>query len=217
MTCGIYYIENIINNKKYIGKSVCIEKRWVIHKRKLLSQTHFNNHLLKAWNKYGENNFEFHILEECSEDKLSEKELFYINHFNTTINGYNITKGGKGFYSEHLESSKIKISESLKKQWASGDRKGKPWTSEQKEKMKGKIPWNKGKAGININIKRENSSSQYFGVSFRSKGKRKKKWVARLKNKYIGYYKTDVEAARARDTYILKNNISEKLNFPKNI
>ena len=29
--CGIYKIENLINNKKYIGKSINIEKRFKSH------------------------------------------------------------------------------------------------------------------------------------------------------------------------------------------
>jgi group I intron endonuclease len=217
MTCGIYCIENIIDNKKYIGKSVNIEKRWEIHKRKLFSSVHVNIHLLNAWNKYGETNFIFRIIEECSKNNLDKKEIFYINYFDTINNGYNKTNGGGGFLMHHSETSKKKISESLKKQWELGIRKGKPLTQEQREKLKGRIPWNKGKKGICINRKLKNSMSCYFGVSFHIGEKRKKKWVARFGNKYLGYYETEIEAAKARDVYIIENGIPHKLNFPKNI
>jgi hypothetical protein len=41
--------------------------------------------------KYGRENFSFQILEECSEDKLAEREIYWINKLNTYKNGYNET------------------------------------------------------------------------------------------------------------------------------
>ena len=32
MSCGIYKITNLINNKVYIGQSQNIEHRWIAHK-----------------------------------------------------------------------------------------------------------------------------------------------------------------------------------------
>lgn len=44
------------------------------------------------WNKYGENNFKFSLLEEISDiDKLKERELYWINKFNSVKMGYNLT------------------------------------------------------------------------------------------------------------------------------
>ena len=48
---GIYCIENIITNKKYIGQSINIKDRWSKHKSELNHQTHDNDYLQKAWNK----------------------------------------------------------------------------------------------------------------------------------------------------------------------
>ena len=47
---GIYCIENLINNKKYIGQSVDIINRWRHHKNELNSKVHFNDYLQKSWN-----------------------------------------------------------------------------------------------------------------------------------------------------------------------
>lgn len=93
---GIYQIKNLTNNKKYIGQSVDIEQRWRGHKCELNNNQHWNDHLQKSWNKYGCENFEFSILEECDVSKLDELESQYISLYNTTDSnyGYNIEIGG---------------------------------------------------------------------------------------------------------------------------
>lgn len=49
--CGIYCIENILNDRKYIGQSVDIQMRFYGHKSKLNRNIHDNQHLQFAWNK----------------------------------------------------------------------------------------------------------------------------------------------------------------------
>lgn len=46
--------------------------------------------------KYGIDCFSIEILEECSNEVLSEREEFWIMVFNSYANGYNATKGGDG-------------------------------------------------------------------------------------------------------------------------
>ena len=99
MTCGIYKITNLLNNKNYIGLSSNIEKRWKEHLSDTYSceDKHFNNPLYKDIKEIGIQNFSFTILEECDQDSLSEKEKYYIKIYNTYIpNGYNRTLGGRG-------------------------------------------------------------------------------------------------------------------------
>lgn len=95
--CGIYCIENIINNKKYIGLSSDITRRWHEHKSELRRGVHINDCLQKAWNKYGEQSFKFYIIELCMNEDLINKEMFYIEKYKTLTheNGYNITPGGE--------------------------------------------------------------------------------------------------------------------------
>ena len=64
---GIYMIRNIINNKVYIGQSSDLKDRLAHHKSSLRHNRHYSSYLQNAWNKYGEENFEFIILEECEE------------------------------------------------------------------------------------------------------------------------------------------------------
>ena len=93
---GIYCIENLINHKKYIGQSNNIEYRWKRHKYELNSGKHDNDYLQKSWDKYGQNNFSFYILELCDIESLDEREVYYIDFYQTLNrdNGYNLTSGG---------------------------------------------------------------------------------------------------------------------------
>lgn len=94
---GIYCIENITNNKKYIGMSRDIKRRWGEHRTELDRHVHNNPYLQHSWDKYGKDNFKFYILEICEESVLSERECYYIKQFNTSYryNGYNLTLGGE--------------------------------------------------------------------------------------------------------------------------
>lgn len=102
---GIYCIKNLITLQVYIGISIDIQKRWVQHKRNLNKNQHCNTKLQNAWNKYGEDNFAFEVLEECSYCQCFEKEIQYIQQFNSFDNGYNLTRGGDKGNSEYLEKT----------------------------------------------------------------------------------------------------------------
>lgn len=93
---GIYCIENQENGKKYVGQAVNIEKRWRQHRNKLINGKHYNEHLQRAWNLYGESSFSFYVLEICAEESLDAREIHYIKSFNSFENGYNLTLGGEG-------------------------------------------------------------------------------------------------------------------------
>lgn len=85
---GIYKITNKIDGKVYIGQATNLLKRLSEHKRKrTLTIDDYISFL-------GVENFDFSILEECSEKELNEKEQFYIQQYNSQKNGYNIQKGG---------------------------------------------------------------------------------------------------------------------------
>ena len=113
---GIYCIENIVNNKKYIGQSIDIDSRWSKHKSELNKGAHDNDYLQKSWNKYGCDNFKFYVLEICDSDKLDERESYYIDLFNSMDRdkGYNLKSGGQN---SNYVSSEIreKQSDALRK------------------------------------------------------------------------------------------------------
>lgn len=78
---GIYFIKNINNNKVYIGQSVNCYKRLIFHRHQLRHGTHDNPHLQRSFNKHGEDKFKCGVIE-YSDDNLTVKEIFYINHQN---------------------------------------------------------------------------------------------------------------------------------------
>lgn len=95
--CGIYCIENALNNRKYIGLSRDIYRRWLEHLSELRRGQHVNKHLQNAWNLYGEDAFKFYVVELCSPEELSDRECYYIKKYHTLTHekGYNLTIGGE--------------------------------------------------------------------------------------------------------------------------
>lgn len=91
----IYCIENINTHKKYIGKtSAEVSKRWTDHIKNSLNigtikRQNIHDALYNHWDE-----FTFTILEEVKDDKLGEREKFYINFFQTDKYGFNIKSGG---------------------------------------------------------------------------------------------------------------------------
>lgn len=93
---GIYKITNIINQHAYIGQSTNIKKRWTNHKSSSNNPNshNYNISLYRAFRKYGINNFTFEVIEECLVSELNDREIYWIEYFDTYYNGYNETLGG---------------------------------------------------------------------------------------------------------------------------
>ena len=111
---GIYCIHNTVNDKKYIGQSVDVERRFKEHKLQLNGNYHKNSHLQSAWNKYGAGVFEFKIIaEDIPIEELDDLERTFIGHYNTMSPnyGYNHEEGGNKNKSVSPQTRK-KMSES---------------------------------------------------------------------------------------------------------
>ena len=88
----IYKIENKINSLVYIGQTVRdVQQRWDEH---ILYSS--NSKIHKALEEFGIENFSFEIIEQCDNNNLNEREIYWIKHFNSLQNGYNSTRGGSG-------------------------------------------------------------------------------------------------------------------------
>jgi len=92
----IYCANNIINEKRYIGQTIRdLDKRKKEHISQANNGSKFAFHL--AINKYGEDKFEWSIIDVVdSQEELDNKELYWIDFYNTYKNGgYNMSVGGQ--------------------------------------------------------------------------------------------------------------------------
>lgn len=96
MISGIYKIENLLNHQIYIGQSKDIPNRKRSHRSNWNNPNckDYNMVIYQAIRKYGIDNFSFEIIEECPEEKLNEREQYWIAYYDSYYNGYNCTLGG---------------------------------------------------------------------------------------------------------------------------
>lgn len=95
----IYCITNLINSKKYVGKTTSnLKRRFREHCSDAFKERCEKRPLYDAMRKYGIENFRIQELEYVEDDALlSEREIYWINELETYgCRGYNATKGGDG-------------------------------------------------------------------------------------------------------------------------
>ena len=121
----VYEIRNLLTGKVYVGSSIQYETRKRRHLAKLIIGKHHSTHLQHSWDVYGEDNFEFGILEIVNNvDDLIGREQYYMDYFNSYDGnyGYNICKvAGSSIGIKHTEETKKKMSISH-----TGVKKGRP-------------------------------------------------------------------------------------------
>jgi hypothetical protein len=132
----IYLITNIINSKIYVGQDSYNNPEY-FGSGKLIS---------RAIKKYGKKNFKKEILKHCkADDQLNAWEIVFIKKLDATNPkiGYNLTRGGGGFKSEHKEKAKQAIAKACKERvWRQESKdkirdalKNKPKSEEHRKKM----------------------------------------------------------------------------------
>lgn len=238
---GIYKIENKINHKVYIGQSKDLHERKLGHLCGLRNGNHPNKHLQASVNKYGINNFSFTVIEKCDEDKLNDREVYWIAKYDSMNNlkGYNRESGGtvgkevsestKEMMRNHFEGEKSRtavISEETAKDIISrlihGDSihdiaKKLGISHKIVESIRIKKTWKYLTENVDFPVKR---SSKY-------------KWVSRVpktnvelyralvkvdgKKIYDKYWDTEYDAAVAREIFIREHNLNATKNFADDI
>lgn len=76
---GIYQILHAESGRSYIGQSVNLAKRLMEHRASLRRGAHDNRYLQRAFDKYGEDQFSFSVVEYSSPSRLTEREQFWID------------------------------------------------------------------------------------------------------------------------------------------
>lgn len=216
--CGVYCILNTANDKRYIGSTSNLNSRHKTHFSNLRKNGHCNDHLQSAWNMYGEQVFQFLILEIT--DNLFEREQYWIDHFGTNVNskGYNICPvAGSTLGVKFSPEACRRRSESRKGQGNSFF--GRKHSDETKKKI-GKVIGDKYQGvGNPFYNKRHNADTRkkiseskigsirekYKNVVFKGVYKLGNKWLARIrylrKMYYLGSFDSSEEAARNYDFY----------------
>jgi group I intron endonuclease len=126
----IYKTTNLKNGKIYIGKDMNNDP-YYLGSGKLLRQ---------AIKKYGKEAFVKEVLEECTPFNINDREIFWINHYQSKerIIGYNIASGGSGGDTISHHPNKIEIglrhSEKMKDKPQNKENR-KPHSSETREKI----------------------------------------------------------------------------------
>jgi group I intron endonuclease len=153
---GIYEILNLKNGERYIGSAVDLRHRRSQHWGTLRKGIHRNSHLQRAWVRYGEETFEFRVVGTCPIEKLLVLEQYMLDHLNPH---YNISPvAGSSLGIKRTDETRAKISavrkgttdskETRRKKSMSmlGNtrRLGKPHSEKTRQKLRGRVPWNKG-------------------------------------------------------------------------
>lgn len=142
---GVYLITNRINGKRYVGQSRNIYNRFCCYRSRRKRTEHLS--IYRAIRKYGIENFSFSVIEDCSVEKLFEREIFWIEQLSPE---YNRNRGGKGNPRPMSAETRARLSVAAKKQWAAktaserratlanltGPRKGHAVSSETRRKIR---------------------------------------------------------------------------------
>ena len=91
---GVYIIRNKRNGKLYVGSAAkSFQTRWTYHRRDLRSGKHHSNHVQRAFNKDGEECFEFKVVLVCAPSDCVMYEQIVIDNCKSANDrfGYNIS------------------------------------------------------------------------------------------------------------------------------
>lgn len=157
----IYLTTNKINGKKYIGMCKNTHSRLYLGSGKLFKQ---------ALKKYGKENFERTVLQECETfEELSRAEEYWIKQYGAVESQdfYNLTSGGFGGNSDYMKEYWTLFTKDERKKLRNWQRRsmigennpmyGKKHSEETKKKISNKL---KGKSGYWKNKKLSISTKQ---------------------------------------------------------
>jgi group I intron endonuclease len=170
----IYKIKNIINSKEYVGCTITtLKKRFEEHAWRCINSDS-NTKFCNSIRKYGIENFNIELIQECDVKVIYEREKHFINEYNTFNLGLNSTIGGEGCLGyKHSKEIREKISSTIKD---GRSHKGKTYEElygdrAEEEKLKRKISsgWNKMTEEDKIlrvnNIKTATRKNSKYGIN----------------------------------------------------
>jgi group I intron endonuclease len=91
---GVYLWKCLVSGKCYVGSaSISFKDRKKSHLSDLRRGIHYNRYFQAAWNKYGEDTFEYWELEVCPPDQCIEREQYWLDLYQAADSryGYNLS------------------------------------------------------------------------------------------------------------------------------
>lgn len=182
----IYKIINLVNDKFYVGSTSNTRERFRTHRNKLRRGVHHCKHLQAAWNKYGEEKFDFRVIETVplGESLQAAEDKWLIEHvgkdycYNSGLRSDAPWRGAPkeqhpNFGRPRTEEERNQISATLKEFYAADynnhPRVGKAHTEETKERIRQAKLDNPTKAWLG----KERSEETKAKISAAQKGKPK--------------------------------------------
>lgn len=84
---GVYIIENMMTGRKYVGSSSTdLDRRLYLHRWMLIKGVHENCKLQNSWNKWGEDAFDFYVVEEAFPGDCIAREQAWIDGVKPSYN-----------------------------------------------------------------------------------------------------------------------------------
>lgn len=117
---GVYQITCKPTGKRYIGSAHDFKKRWSLHKVHLRRGSHDSKYMQNAWNKYGQDAFEFEIMLVCSKENVLTYEQLMLDAVSPEFNTCKVAGNNYGVrYSEETKRgmSKAKRKANAKYLW----------------------------------------------------------------------------------------------------
>lgn len=158
MSSGVYRIESLLLPERiYVGSSCNLRQRWRQHLDKLRKNNHHSPKLQNHYNKYGESDLVFIIIEPCLPEFLLIREQYYIDTIKPYFNCLLTAGNCRGVRRSPETVEKIRLALTGRKQsdetrtkrsqslsGITRSEKTRKKMSENHVGMLGKIPWNKG-------------------------------------------------------------------------
>jgi len=169
----IYKIQSIVKPEKvYIGSAACYHQRKRCHLHGLRNNKHHSLKLQSHFNKYGESDLVFTIIEPCLPDFLTDREQYYINKMSPWFNVCKKAGSCRGIkrteeFKQNLRGNKNAL----------GNR--------------GQVPWHKGRKGVYTKAVLQNNADAHKG-KIHSKETREKMSKSHMGNKHaLGYHPSE--------------------------
>lgn len=94
----IYRIVCFRTGEVYVGATENFKRRKWKHLHELKQGIHHNHKLQRAYTEYSGNAFYFETIEEVIRSLSDEREIYWVGHYDSYFNGFNLTFGGNKRY-----------------------------------------------------------------------------------------------------------------------